>query len=68
MELENNLKEIDEILVKLENPNLTMDEGVKLYERGAMLAKECYAELNAVKGKITVIKKELESYREEALD
>ena len=68
MELENKLKEIEEITVKLEDPNLSLDEGVKLYEQGTFLAKDCLTELNAVKGKINVIKKELDAFREEALD
>ena len=68
MEFENKLKEIENIVNKLENPDLSMDDGVKLYEQGTHLAKECLAELNNVKGKINVIKKELDAYKEEALD
>lgn len=68
MELEKKLKEIEEIVSKLENPDLNMDEGVILYEKGAQIIKDCYEVLNATKGKVNVIKKELESYKEEALD
>lgn len=68
MELENKLKQIEEIVEKLDNPDISMDEGVKLYEQGVGLAKECLTELNGVKGKINVIKKELDSFKEEALD
>lgn len=68
MELEKKLKEIEGITVKLEDPGISLDEGVKLYEQGTILAKECLAELNSAKGKINVIKKELDAYKEEALD
>jgi len=68
MGLEDKIKSIEEITGKLENPNLNMDEGIKLYEDGVKLAKECLAELNGVKGKINVIKKELEDFKEESLD
>lgn len=68
MELENKLKEIEDIVKSLENPDISMDEGVKLYEKGVSLAKECFVSLNNVKGKINVIKKELDSFKEESLD
>ena len=32
------------------------------------LAKECYEELNNVRGKVNIIKQDLEKYREESLD
>ena len=52
----------------MEDANLTMTDGVALYEEGIQIAKECYDELNEVKGKINVIRKDLDSYREESLD
>lgn len=68
MELENKLNKIEEIVEKLENPDISMDEGVKLYEHGVNLAKECLTELNGVKGKINVIKKELDAFKEESFE
>ena len=68
MSLEDKLKEIELITSKLENPDLGMDEGIKLYEQGVVLAKDCLTELNEVKGKISIIKKELDVYKEEPLD
>ena len=68
MKLDENLKKIEEITTQLENPALGIDEGVKLYEQGVVLAKECLDELNLVKGKINVLKKEMDTYREESLD
>ena len=45
-----------------------LDEGVALYDKGTKIAKECLKELNEVKGKITIIKKEIDSYKEEDFD
>jgi len=68
MNLEENLKKLESITDKLENPNLSMDEGVKLYEEGMNLAKECYKSLNDIKGKVTIIKQDIETYREESFE
>ena len=68
MNFEDKLKELQTISAKMEDSNLSMSEGVALYEKGVTLAKECYEELNSVKGKINVIKQDLEKYREESLD
>lgn len=68
MNFEDKIKELQEITTKMEDSNLSMSEGVMLYEKGVGLAKECYEELNNVKGKVNVIKQDLEKYREESLD
>ena len=68
MKLDENLKKIEDIVTSMENPELSIGEGVKLYEQGVELAKECLSELNAVKGKVTAIKKDLDAYIEENLD
>ena len=54
--------------VELEKDATTLSKGVELYEESVALAKQMYEELNNVKGKITVIKQELDKYREEGLD
>ena len=68
MNFEEKIKQLQDITTKMENTDLSMSEGVELYEKGVKLAKECYEELNNVKGKINVIKQDLEKYREESLD
>lgn len=67
MNLEEKIKRLDEISVALEKGDCGLDEGLKLYEEGGNIAKECYKALNEAKGKITVIKKEIESYKEEEM-
>ena len=68
MEFEKKINELQEVTKALENPDIKMDEGVELYKKGVELAKECYSILNEVKGKVTIIKKDLETFREESFE
>ena len=65
MNFEEKMKQLENIISKMEDSGLSMSDGVKLYEEGVVLAKECYEELNSVKGKINIIKQDLEKYKEE---
>ena len=56
MNLDEKMTKLKEITEKLENSNVTLEEGIKLFEEGSVLAKECYQALNEVKGKIMQIK------------
>ena len=68
MELEKKIKELQKITEQIESPNLSIDESLALYEKGAGLAKECLNAINEVKGKINIIKQDLESYQEESFE
>lgn len=59
----NNLKLISN---KLENDAVTLSESIKLFDEGVALAKDCYKQLNEIKGKVTVLKKEIETMKEES--
>lgn len=65
MSLEEKIAKLQEIVSKLETPDMGVDECLKLYEDGVTLAKDCYKEVNAVKGKVNVIKQDLDTFREE---
>lgn len=73
-EMENELtfesaeKQLQEIALKLEDENLPFSEAQKLYEKGSELVKFCLSSLDEVKGKITVIKKELDQFIEEKFE
>lgn len=58
---ENMLARIDEITEKLENPDTTIDEGIKLFEEGVKLSALCKAKLDEAGGKITELKGELDN-------
>ena len=49
------------IVKTLEKNDVSIEEGTKLYEEGIEIAKKCYEILNNNKGKITILKDELES-------
>lgn len=59
MSYEAAVKELENIIEKLESGNLAMSEALKLFERGQELAKLCFNELNSAKGKLSIIKEEL---------
>ena len=73
-EMENELtfesaeKQLQEIALKLEDENLPFSEAQKLYEKGSELVKFCLSSLDEVKGKITIIKKELDQFIEEKFE
>lgn len=68
MDFENKIKELQNICTKMEDENLPLSDGVKLYEDGVAIAKECYEELKGIKGKVTIIKQDLDKFKEELLD
>ena len=45
----------------LEKNDVSIEEGTKLYEEGVEIAKKCYEILNKNKGKITILKDELDN-------
>jgi len=51
---------LQEIVKKLEKNDVSVEEGTKLYEEGVEIAKKCYAILNEGKGKVTILKNELD--------
>lgn len=52
---ENLLEEIKQIVSALEEGKLPLDESIEKFERGAKLLKECYADLERVKKKISLV-------------
>lgn len=60
MNFEQNFKKIQDILSKLENEHVSLDESFALFEEGILLTKQCQDYLDNYKGKFEVIKEELE--------
>jgi len=52
------LTRLEEIVEKLESPNLDLEEGLKLLEEGVRLHKLCKNKLTAANAKITDILKD----------
>ena len=57
---EQNLR-LQEIIKTLEKNDTSIEEGTRLYEEGVKIAKDCYSLLNANKGKVTILKEELDA-------
>jgi len=49
---EEKLKELEEIASKLDGENCSLEESLKLFERGVLLSKELESELNEAKLKV----------------
>jgi len=64
MKFEESLKELEEIVAKMEKGELTIDESIKEFTKGIELCKTCTKELEEAQGKITILQKEMESIKE----
>ena len=53
-------EELDSVLAKLQSAELDVDEAVKLYERGMVIAKELESYLKNAENKVTKIKADWE--------
>ncbi len=64
MKFEESLKELEEIVAKMEQGNLTIDESIAAFTKGIELCKDCSKALEEAKGKITILQKEMEKTSE----
>ncbi len=67
MNYEESIKELEEIISKLENENLPLKTAQELFERASELSKFAQEELSKTTGKLYLIKKELDSITEEEI-
>ncbi len=65
MTYEEAIKEMEDIIQKLENENLPLKNAQELFERASVLAKFAQEELSKTTGKLYQIKKELDETIEE---
>lgn len=68
MKFEEALEKLNGINAKLDNPEITLDESIKLYGESVEYTKTCLDILKETEGKITVIKAELDGLVEKTLD
>lgn len=66
--LEDKIQELENIVAALENQTISLEDGIKLFEKGVAVTKECLDGLNESKGKITAIKKQMNELIEKPLD
>ena len=68
MGIDEKLKKLQEIAEKLDNNEVTFEESLKLFVEGSELVKSLYEEINKAKGKITVLKQEIDKFKEEGMN
>ena len=65
LSFEASIQELEEIVAKLENGEESLEESLKLFEKGTKLASSCYQTLEKAEQKITELSK-LEEDSQEA--
>lgn len=55
MSFEDAMKELEQVVSRLESGNATLEDSIKLYERGAELRAHCEARLRAAEERIEKI-------------
>lgn len=55
---ESQFHELETIVSQLEEGNLSLDDSIKLYEKGIFLAKNCLGKLNQAEAKIIELQKD----------
>ena len=68
MNIDEKIKKLQEIADKLDKNEVAFEESLKLFEEGNQTAKELYTELNNAKGKVTILKQDLDKFREEGMN
>ena len=68
MKFEEALEKLNKIKDDLENPEITLDESIKLYKESVDYTKTCLDMLKETDGKIVAIKAELDGLVEKPLD
>ena len=68
MKFEEALEKLNKIKDELENPEITLDESIKLYKESVDYTKTCLDILKETDGKVVAIKAELDAIVEKPLD
>jgi exodeoxyribonuclease VII small subunit len=55
---EDAMKELEDVATRLEKGELSLEESLRLYERGIALARHCHAKLEEAEGKIELLMKD----------
>lgn len=66
MDYEKKLDELEELVKKLENGNVMLEESVALFESGVALTKDCILALKEYKGRITSASGEMDKLLKDA--
>lgn len=56
-DFEKSLARLEEVVQKLESPQLSLDEAMKLFAEGVGLSKECQKQLEEAEGRVEILLK-----------
>ncbi len=56
-DFERSLARLEEVVRKLESPNLSLDDAMKLFEEGVTLSRECQKQLEEAEGRVEILLK-----------
>jgi len=56
-DFERSLARLEEVVRRLENANLSLDEAMKLFEEGVELSRECQKQLEQAEGRVEILLK-----------
>jgi len=65
MEFEKNLSELEKLVTKMQDKNISLNEGIALYEKGIGFTRKALDELSSSRGKIVALKQEMDKLIEE---
>lgn len=68
MEFEKATAKLSEIVEKLDSKGVTLEESIALFEEGVNVSKDCIDILKQARGKITVIRRQMDEIFEQPLD
>jgi exodeoxyribonuclease VII small subunit len=56
-DFEKSLMRLEEVVKRLESPELSLDEAMKLFEEGVKLSRECQKQLEEAEGRVEILLK-----------
>ncbi|MFO7817968.1 MAG: exodeoxyribonuclease VII small subunit [Thermodesulfobacteriota bacterium] len=65
---EKNIQELENIVHKLEQGELPLEEGVDLFKKGMALSKSCREQLEKARYEVRILSEELDSEEHEGAD
>jgi len=56
-DFEKSLKRLEEVVKRMESPDLSLDDAMKLLEEGMQLSQDCQKQLEAAEGRVEILMK-----------
>ena len=56
-DFEKSLTRLEEVVKRMEGPDLSLDEAMKLFEEGVTLSRECQKQLEEAEGRVEILMK-----------